>query len=60
MLSKQNSQVKKTFANTSQLTGMFYLSAINMHKWIIDSDASDHMCCELSKFSSCETINNKK
>ena len=60
MLNKQNNQLNNTFVNTSKLTGMLCLSTFHKHEWIIDSGASDHMCCELSKFSSYETISNKE
>lgn len=51
MLNKQeNNKSTNTYANTSQLTGMFCLTTLKNDEWIIDSGATNHICNDLHKF----------
>lgn len=61
LLSKQeNNKASNIYANSSHLTGMFCLVALKNNEWIVNSGASDHMCHDLSKFLSYETLKNKR
>ena len=60
MLNNQTNQNNNTHANTSQLTSTYCFSSLKKHEWIVDSDASDHMCHLLSIFSSYKATSNKE
>ena len=57
MLNKlEKNKSTSTYAKISHLTGMFCLTTLKDDEWIIDSDASDHMCHNLSEFLSYDRI----
>ena len=56
MLNKKEQKETTTHANTSQMTGTYYVSVLDLNSWVIDSGASDHMCHDLSKFKSCSLM----
>ena len=62
LLNKQNNNEEnkvQATANSAHLAGKKYFNAYNVHNWVIDSGASDHICFQFDLFQDYKKVEGK-